>query len=85
MNIYKAREIIGDKIIGVTCHNSLRLAKNALKAKCDYLAFGAFNPSKTKNVKFKASISFLKKLERSQKLLLFVSGELILKIIKNFY
>ncbi len=67
MNIYKAREIIGDKIIGVTCHNSLRLAKNALKAKCDYLAFGAFNPSKTKNVKFKASISFLKKARKITK------------------
>ena len=26
MNIVKARKLIGDKIIGVTCHNSLRLS-----------------------------------------------------------
>ena len=60
--------MIGNKIIGITCHNSIRLAKIALKNKADYLAFGAFNSSKTKKVKYKASINLLKKLERYQKL-----------------
>ena len=64
MNIMKARMLIGDKIIGITCHNSLRLAKIAIKSKADYLAFGAFNSSKTKNVKYKASLNLLKKARK---------------------
>ena len=43
MNISEARKIIGNKIIGITCHNSLKLAKVAYKNKANYLAFGAFN------------------------------------------
>ena len=31
MNITKARKLIGDKIIGVTCHNSIKLTKVAVK------------------------------------------------------
>ena len=61
MNIKEARKLIGKKIIGITCHNSIKLAKIALKNKADYLAFGAFNSSKTKKVKYKASINLLKK------------------------
>ena len=56
MNISKARKIIGKKIIGITCHNSIKLAKAAIKNKADYIAFGAFNSSKTKKVKYKAMI-----------------------------
>ena len=67
MNIIKARRLIGDKIIGITCHNSLRLAKIAIKSKADYLAFGAFNSSKTKNVKYKASLNLLKKARKITK------------------
>ena len=61
MNVLDARKIIGNKIIGVTCHNSIKLAKVAIKNKADYLAFGAFNLSKTKKVKYKASVNTLKK------------------------
>ena len=64
MNILNARKIIGNKIIGVTCHNSIKLAKVALRYKADYLAFGAFNLSKTKKVKYKASINTLKKAKK---------------------
>ena len=67
MNIFEARKIIGNKIIGITCHNSIRLAKNAIKNKADYIAFGAFNSSKTKNVKYKASINLLKKARKITK------------------
>ena len=63
-NVLNARKIIGDKIIGVTCHNSINLAKVAIKNKADYLAFGAFNLSKTKKVKYKASVNILKKARR---------------------
>ena len=68
MNILKARRLIGKKIIGITCHNSIKLAKNAVKNKADYIALGAFNYSKTKKVKYKASISLLKKVRRITKL-----------------
>ena len=64
MNALDARKIIGNKIIGVTCHNSIKLAKVALLKKADYLAFGAFNLSKTKKVKYKASINTLKKARK---------------------
>ena len=64
MNILKARKIIGNKIIGVTCHNSMSLAKSAIKDKADYIAFGAFNYSKTKRVKYTASINLLRKARK---------------------
>ena len=67
MNIFKARKLIGNKIIGVTCHNSIELAKIAINNKASYIAFGAFNPSKTKKVKFKASIKLLKKARKMTK------------------
>ena len=68
MNIIKARKLIGNKIIGITCHNSLRLAKIAIKNKANYLAFGAFNSSKTKKIKYKASINLLKKARKITKI-----------------
>ena len=67
MNIFEARKLIGNKIIGITCHNSIKLARIAIKNKADYLAFGAFNSSKTKKVKYKASINFLKKARKITK------------------
>ena len=67
MNIIKARKIIGNKIIGITCHNSIRLAKVAIENKADYLAFGAFYLSKTKKIKYKASFDILKKARKITK------------------
>ena len=67
MEISKARKIIKKKIIGITCHNSIKLAKLAIKKKADYIAFGAFNISKTKKAKFKADISLLKKIKKITK------------------
>ena len=67
MNIHKARTIIGNKIIGITCHNSLKLAKLAIKSKASYLAFGAFNSSKTKKIKYKATTNLLKKARKITK------------------
>ena len=68
MSILKARKILQKKIIGVTCHNSIRLAKIAIKNNADYLAFGAFNISKTKRVKFRANINLLKKIKKITKI-----------------
>ena len=64
MDIISARKILGKKIIGITCHNSIALAKKALKNNADYLAFGAFFSTNTKKVKFKANISVIKKVKR---------------------
>jgi thiamine-phosphate pyrophosphorylase len=64
MNLIEARKILKNKIIGVTCHNSISLAKVAIKAGADYLAFGAFYTSKTKIVKYKASLKILKSVKK---------------------
>ena len=64
MNIADARKLLKNKIIGVTCHNSLRLAKIASKNNADYIAFGAFNLTKTKKVKIKANIKIIKKQKK---------------------
>ena len=74
MNIIKARKLLGNKIIGVTCHNSIKLAKIAIKNKANYIAFGAFNTSKTKKVKYKASINLLKKARKITKIPIVVIG-----------
>jgi len=63
MKITKARKILKNKIIGVTCHNSIKLAKLAIKNKADYLAFGRFNVSATKKTKYKANLKLLKKIK----------------------
>lgn len=45
----EAREILGpDRIVGVTCHDSRHLAMTAGEDGADYVAFGAFFPSTTK-------------------------------------
>jgi len=64
MEIIKARKLIKKKIIGITCHNSIKLAKLAIKNGADYLAFGAFNFSKTKKTKYKANLTLLKKIKK---------------------
>ena len=67
MNILKARNILKNKIIGVTCHNSIKLTKLALKNQADYVAIGAFNTSKTKRTKYKADLNLLKKIKKITK------------------
>ena len=67
MNIHKARKLIGNKIIGITCHNSIKLAKVALKNRADYLAFGAFYSTSTKKTKYKPSLDILRKMRKITK------------------
>tara|TARA_B110001452_G_scaffold5864_1_gene5484 strand:+ start:335 stop:958 length:624 start_codon:yes stop_codon:yes gene_type:complete len=64
MDLMKARQILKNKIIGVTCHNSINLARIAIKSGADYLAFGAFYTSKTKIVKYRASLKILKSVKK---------------------
>ena len=59
MSIALARKILKKHIIGITCHNSKKLIKKAVKNKANYIALGAFFTTKTKRVNYKASIKIL--------------------------
>ena len=84
-NIIDARKIIGNKIIGITCHNSIKLAKTAIKNKASYLAFGAFFSTKTKKTKYKATTKILNKAKKLTKTPLVAIGGINIPIIKNCY
>ena len=61
INYINARKILGKyKIIGVTCHNSKKLAMKAKKYGADYIAFGSFFKSSTKKTPFKANLGILR-------------------------
>ena len=61
MNFYTSKKIVGKKkIIGMTCHNSKKLALSAKKFGVDYIAFGAFFKSLTKKTTFKANLAILR-------------------------
>ena len=83
MTIRKARSIVGDKIIGITCHNSIKLAKIAIKYNANYLAFGAFYSSKTKKTKYRATIKILNKVNTFSKVPLVAIGGVNSKNYKN--
>jgi thiamine-phosphate pyrophosphorylase len=44
-----ARKLMGERMVGVTCHDSRHLAMEAAEAGADYVAFSAFFPTTTKN------------------------------------
>ncbi len=59
-DIAEARERLGnDAQIGVTCHDSRHLAMDAGEAGADYVAFGAFFPSDTKDTQHQADLELL--------------------------
>jgi|TARA_B110000116_G_C16718710_1_gene528092 thiamine-phosphate pyrophosphorylase len=82
-DIIEARKIIGNKIIGITCHNSIRLAKSAIKNKASYLAFGAFFSSKTKKAKHKATTKILNEAKKITKTPLVAIGGINSSNYKN--
>lgn len=58
--VAEARERLGrDAQIGVTCHDSRHLAMEAGEAGADYVAFGAFFPTTTKQTEFVATPDLL--------------------------
>jgi thiamine-phosphate pyrophosphorylase len=60
MDYFSSRELLGgDAIIGVTCHNSKQLAFDAAGAGADYVAFGAFFETQTKDPKTRAELEIL--------------------------
>jgi thiamine-phosphate pyrophosphorylase len=83
MNIIEARKIIGNKIIGITCHNSINLAKAAIKEKANYIAFGAFFSTKTKKVKYLATTKILDKVKKLTRIPLVAIGGINLSNYKK--
>ena len=84
-SIKSSKKYLKKKIIGVTCHNSMSLAKKAIIAGADYLAFGAFYSSKTKKNKYKASIKILKLAKKIAPIPIVAIGGIKLSNLKNFY
>ena len=68
MSITEARKIVGNKIVGITCHNSINFAKAAIRSKASYIAFGAFFSTKTKKVKYRATTKILNKAKKLTKI-----------------
>jgi len=61
MNFISSRKILGKKkIIGITCHNSKKLAIKAKDLGANYIAFGSFFKSSTKKTTFKANLTILR-------------------------
>ena len=61
MNFISSKKILGkNKIIGMTCHNSKKLALRAKKYGANYVAFGSFFESSTKKSAFKANLAILR-------------------------
>jgi thiamine-phosphate pyrophosphorylase len=57
----EARRLLGpERIVGVTCHQSRHLALEAAEAGADYVAFGAFFPSATKEAAQRADPELLR-------------------------
>jgi thiamine-phosphate pyrophosphorylase len=56
-----ARRLMGaDRLVGVTCHDSRHLAMEAGEQGADYVAFGAFFATQTKQPKSQADIELLR-------------------------
>jgi thiamine-phosphate pyrophosphorylase len=56
----RARALMGaDRTVGVTCHDSRHFAMEAAEAGADYVAFGAFHPTATKNAPTRAEPEIL--------------------------
>jgi len=83
MDLIRARKILKNRIMGVTCHNSIKLAKEAIESGADYLAFGAFYSSKTKKVKYKANLAILKTAKKITSLPIVAIGGIKLKNYKK--
>ncbi len=83
MNIIKARKILKNKIIGITCKNSIKLAKNALLNGANYVALGAFYKTRTKRKFIKAEIKTLNKIKKSINIPVVAIGGINEKNYKN--
>ena len=69
-----AKKKLKNKILGITCHDSINFAKEAIKYKADYLAFGSFFKSKLKPAAKKADPKILIEIKKKIKRPIVVIG-----------
>ena len=69
-----ARSKLKNKILGITCHNSKKLAQDAIRNKADYVAFGSFFKSKLKPKAIKANLNILRWAKKNIKKPIVVIG-----------
>ena len=69
-----AKKKLKKKILGVTCHNSIVLARKAIKYKANYLAFGSFFKSKLKPKAKKANLRILKQIKKIKQPIVVIGG-----------
>ena len=74
MVIQVARKILRKKIIGITCHNSKKLIRHAIKDGANYIAIGAFFKSRTKKVNYIAKPSLISWVKRFTKIPVVIIG-----------
>ena len=69
-----AKKKLKKKILGVTCHNSIVLARKAIKYKANYLAFGSFFKSKLKPKAKKANLRIFKQIKKIKQPIVVIGG-----------
>ena len=75
-----ARDRLGaDKLIGVSCYDSIERAHEAKRAGADHVAFGSFFASQTKPAALRAPISLLERAKREVELPLVAIGGITLE------
>ncbi|MDY0237268.1 MAG: thiamine phosphate synthase [Campylobacterales bacterium] len=67
-SLIKTRELLPDKIIGVSCYDDLERAILAQNQGASYVAFGSFFPSSTKPDAKKAPLELLKRAKKELKI-----------------
>ena len=72
--VFNAKKYLKNKIIGVTCHGSKRLALKALNDKASYIALGSFYKSQLKPEAKKANLKVLKWAKKNIKKPIVVIG-----------
>ncbi|MBS1270788.1 MAG: Thiamine-phosphate synthase [Gammaproteobacteria bacterium] len=63
-DIARARSIVKQRIIGVSCYNEFERAVSAERAGADYVAFGSFYPTRTKSGTVVATPDLLRRAKR---------------------
>ena len=73
-SIKVAKNKLRKKILGVTCHNSITLARRAIKYDVNYLALGSFFKSKLKPYAKKANFGILKQVKKNKLPIVAIGG-----------
>ena len=64
----EVKKFLNNRILGVTCHNSLMLARKAIKFQPTYLAFGSFHNSSLKPKAIRADFKLIPKIKKKIKI-----------------